>query len=243
MSLKALREKRAKLVADMRGILDAASQDDDRELTEEEAANYDDLKGQVAKLDSQIEREQEVSGMEAALETPDPAVAQRSGPGGNIPRAGGPEASREFESLGEFLATVVRNPNDQRLANLYDEEAGAVGQDGLRAEQRMDTGASGGFMVPTQFRSDLMRVDPQASIIRPRATVIPPGDPPDSAVTIPALDQTGTVPANVYGGVTVDWIAEGASKPETDAALREIKLEPQEVAGHVILTDKLLRNW
>jgi HK97 family phage major capsid protein len=60
---------------------------------------------------------------------------------------------------------------------------------------------------------------------------------------MPALDQTGTTPGNVYGGVTVDWIGEGAEKPESSAALREIMLTPHEVAGHVVITDKLLRNW
>jgi HK97 family phage major capsid protein len=135
---------------------------------------------------------------------------------------------------------VVRNPNDQRLATLYDENAG---EGGMRAEQRMDTGSAGGFAVPTQFRATLMEVSPQEARIRPRAMVIPAGTPPDSAITMPALNQDGTNPANVYGGVEVNWIGEGVAKPETDATLREIKLEPQEVAGHVVLTDKLLRNW
>ena len=43
MDLTALREKLAQIVADMRGILDAAAADDDRDLTDEEIAKYDAL--------------------------------------------------------------------------------------------------------------------------------------------------------------------------------------------------------
>ena len=107
----------------------------------------------------------------------------------------------------------------------------------------MDTGAAGGFMIPPQFRSELLRVDPVASLVRPRAQVIPAGSPPDSAITIPALDQTGDTPENVFGGVEVLWTGEGATISDTSAALREIKLEPEEVSGSVTITDKLLRNW
>jgi HK97 family phage major capsid protein len=232
MGLKAKREKRAKLVAQMRDIINAA-EEGERELTAEEVAQYDDLEAQVNALNADIDRLERLESTEAHLEQPQPAVASRNGP----QRSSGPEASLEFESIGEFLATVVRNPNDQRLANLYDENAS------VQAEQRMDTGSAGGFAVPTQFRATLMEVGPQEARIRPRATVIQPGTPPDSAITMPALDQSGANPANVYGGVEVNWIGEGAAKPETDATLREIKLEPQEVAGHTVLTDKLLRNW
>jgi HK97 family phage major capsid protein len=58
---------------------------------------------------------------------------------------------------------------------------------------------------------------------------------------VPALNQTGT--KGLQGGVTVHWIGEGDTKPETDADLRLITLEPNEVAAHVVVTDKLLRNW
>jgi HK97 family phage major capsid protein len=58
---------------------------------------------------------------------------------------------------------------------------------------------------------------------------------------MPALDQSAA--ENIYGGVVVDWISEGQAKPETDMRLREITLKPHEAAGHIVVTDKLLRNW
>ncbi len=98
-------------------------------------------------------------------------------------------------------------------------------------------------MVPTQLRSTIMSVEPQDALVRPRATVIPAGSPPDAAITMPALDQSGANPKNMFGGVEFKWIGEGEEKPETDAKLKSITLTPHEIAGFVTVTDKLLRNW
>lgn len=240
MTLRELREKKADKTKRMRAIADAAAVEN-RDLTEAEETEFAALDTDVDKLTTQIAREEKLTGREAEISAVLPAAGQHHRPG--VVRAQGDPAKREFENLGEFCAAVAFNPNDVRLANLYNADVGAA-QEGERAEQRMDSGPSGGFMVPEQLRPGIMQVDPQGSIIRPRATVIPAGTPPDSAVTVTALDQTGTAAqGNMYGGVIVNWIAEGGVKPETDAKLREIKLEPQEVAAHIVVTDKLLRNW
>lgn len=236
-TLAALGSQRVTLVGEMQAILDAAEKED-RDLTEEEAKAYDEKKEVLAGLDKRIARLQEVGAARAAGEQVIPAASRGAGP---ITPPPGPGAKREFENFGEFMAAVRFNPNDQRL-NFVEGVGAAEGGPELRGEMRMDNDTQGGFMVPEQFRSTIMRVEPQDALVRPRAQVIPAGSPPDAAITIPALDQTGT-DANIYGGVEVAWIGEGEEKPETDAALRSIKLEPHEVAGFVTVTDKLLRNW
>ena len=136
-------------------------------------------------------------------------------------------ARREFESFGEFMHAARFEPNDQRLQ--------------YGAAMDMSTGSAGGFAVPRQFRDELLMASADEALVRPRATVIPAGSPPDAGVDIPALEQG--VSQNVYGGVEVDWIAEGGTKPLTDAKIRQVALTPYEVAGHLVITDKLLRNW
>lgn len=235
MKLNALRDQRNKKVKEARDLVDKAAAEN-REMTDEEIKRYDaimgnkkdGIKGEVDKLNEQIERVENLEAVEAEQEQPGNRRV-------NHQRAGGPEASKDFENLAEFVATIAHNPNDQRLANLYHEYS---------AEQRMDTGTAGGYNVPTQFRDELFRVEPQEAIIRPRARVIEAGNPPDSAITMPALDQaTATNPANVYGGVQVNWTGEGAAVGATDAKFREITLTPKEVTGLITLTEKLLRNW
>lgn len=235
--LKTLREKRAKLVAEMRGIVETA-ETADRELTAEEQARFDELKAEKEGLDTRIDRLSGLEETETVLNAVIPAHSRRAG----IERAAGPEASKEFETVGEFLSAVRFRPSDQRLE--YVEGVGAeTDENGLRAEMRMDNDRQGGFMVPTQLRPTIMSVAPQDALVRPRANVIPAGSPPDAGITMPALDQSGDNPGNVFGGMTFSWIEEGGEKPETDAELRGISLVPHEIAGFVTVTDKLLRNW
>ncbi len=235
--LEQLYARRNELATTMRALVDKANAED-RDLDEAEAETFADAEAEVGKLTARIERLERVDALDASLDGARPAVARGQGA---IPRAGGPEAAREFESLGEFVHAVRFRQNDQRLASLFNEGVGQTPDP--RGEQRMDTGSSGGFMVPAQFRAELLRVDPAAAIVRPRARVIPAGSPPDAAITFPALDQTGAAPGHMYGGVEVAWISEGAQKPDTDADFREITLEPHEVAANLTVTDKLLRNW
>jgi HK97 family phage major capsid protein len=136
----------------------------------------------------------------------------------------------EWRNFGEFLQAVRFNQRDERLA-FHEFET---------RDMQVIPGASGGFLVPQQFSQTLLQVGPQDAIFRPRATVIPAGSPPDAPITFPVLDQSGA--RGVYSGVTVAWIAEGQAKPQTEPAFREITLSPREVAAHVVVSDKLLRN-
>lgn len=239
MSLKALREKRATHVANMRGMIDIAAADGDRDLNAEEVIAYDALAAEVAGLDMRIARMANLEDAEATGAASVGAAARGALPG----RGGrGPEARTQFESIGEFMYAVRFNPDDQRLN--FVEGVGALGADGeIGAELRMDNDTGGGFMVPPQLRTTILRVEPQEVLVRPRAEVIAAGSPPDASVVIPALDQTGSDPGHMFGGVQVQWIGEGDEKPETNAVLRNITLTPHEVAGTVTVTDKLLRNW
>ncbi len=139
-----------------------------------------------------------------------------------------PDGESGFQNFAEFLFAAVKKPSDPRLAQ-------------YRNEQSMGTGAKGGFAVPQQWSQELLRVDPMEAVVEPRARDIPAGSPPDSEITFPALNQRSS--SNMYGGVTVSWIGEGGTKPETDADLDEITLKPQELAAHIVTSDKLLRNW
>lgn len=239
---------REQLIAAMEAIL-AKAEAEARNLTAEEQAEWDAHKLAVDALDARTNdmnaRRAEVLARRvapvavAALPAPTAAPA----PAGRVVPMRGAEQPKEFETLAEFCTAAIANPNDPRLASLF-RSRGNFHDDGegVRAEQRMDSGQTGGFLIPTQFRQTIMAVAGPQSIVRSRATVIPAGSPPDSEIEIPALDQTGASPSNVYGGVSVSWIAEGGAKPETDADFRLISLKPQEVAGHIVMTDKLLRN-
>ncbi len=195
--------------------LNDASEQENRDLNEEEQTRYDEIMAETESIEKRIKRLKD----RAARDTGATGVA-----GGvrTRDRAG----DEEIRNIGEFVALVLNEPHNPRLRE--------------HRQMAMGVGASGGFAVPEQFGEMLREISPQAAVVRPRANVIPAGDPPDAAITFPALDQSGV--RGVYSGVTVVWTAEGGRKQETQPALREIKLEPEEVAAYTPITDKLLRN-
>lgn len=227
--LQELLQNRARLISNQRELLNKVKEEE-RGFTEEEDATFEDLDQQIHALDKQIEREKKVAAREADLNQPanEPyrpgANANRTIPG---PAPVDKKDDGGFKNLGEFVNAVRYGDPKGRL-------------EAMRNEQSMGDGPSGGFAVPEQFREEILRLNAEAAVVRPKASVIPAGDPPDSKITMPAFHQGAK---GVYGGVEVQWIGEGDTKPETGFKLKEVTLEPHEVAGHVVVTDKLLRNW
>ncbi len=221
--LKELRTKVEEAIERMKAILAGA---DGRDLSGDETKEYESLDESVDKTNRDIDRLEKLEALEARSQ------ATQEKP--HIPNFKKRTVVTEFSSLGEFLYSVRFNHNDPRLQDCEYKEF-------EQRDSTMGSGPGGGFAVPTQFRPELLSVTPQEAIMRPRATVIPAGDPPDAKISMPALDQTAN--QNVYGGVVVYKVAEGGAPTETNLRIREVSLEPAEMGGYIQITDKLLRNW
>jgi len=222
--LKLMREK-DELLGKRQELLDGIVAEN-REYTETELAEVEQMQKRVADYDRKIKEAQEIQNARVG-NTPAEALQAAQAPQSD-------PAPEGFRAFGDFLQAARWNhahPALQYRERVIDSE---------KRVMSMGVGAAGGFIVPEQFRETMLKIDPQAAIFRPRAQVIPAGSPPDAAITMPALDQSGV--KGVYSGVTVNWIAEAGLKPETEPSLLEVKLEPCEVAAHTIVTDKLLRN-
>ena len=257
MNLEQLRARLQAARDEARALLAAASPETG--MTAEQTASFDQLMAEVDTLEANISRVQNLDAADARAATIVPAAARGATPAAPI-RAGGDPAVREFENMGQFMAAVRFAPNDVRLSTLWDGNAGANAEGNLTPEQRaamlgvstdalaemrMDVGAAGGFAIPPQFRDQLLELPVYGEApIRAGATVIG-ADPnhPDAGITMPALDQSGNGVGHVFGGVTVGWVEEGGQKPLTNMALKEVTVDTHEVAGYMIVTDKLLRNW
>jgi HK97 family phage major capsid protein len=212
-----MKRERAAIVQQMRTILDAAEARSDKKLTSDEETRYTELNSQVAAASADIEREERQQQLESGLA---------------IPGTLGPN---EIRSFGDFLAEARFNPGSPAL------QQREVGGKGEKRDMSMGSGPSAGFLIPEEIDTTIRAVTPNQAIFRPRATVIPAGTNPDAAVGLIALDQSGSL--GVYSGVTVQWIAEGGTRPDAgDPQIRQIKIEPQEVSGYIDVTDKLLRN-
>ena len=195
-------------------------------FTAEDETAFGEMRAQVEGIGRQIERLEFVAGEQATLGRLDPVPAK--------PKPDStPSAKREapgienpgFENVGELVYCARFQPRDSRILAL----------------QEMGTGESGGLVIPDEINPTLREVTPQEAIFRPRATVVAAGEAPDADLVLPSLNQG--VGSNLYGGVAVDWIGEGGDKPETGMKIKETRWSPKEVAAHIVVTDKLLRNW
>lgn len=148
----------------------------------------------------------------------------------------------QMAGLTEYLDKPVSQPKAAGNAVATPEEKSyrTLG-DWISVEQRtISMGGQGGILVPDQFQPGLLKMGGEGTVVRPRATVIAAGDAPDAKITIPVLNQGGA--NGVYAGMTMTWIDEGGTKADTTPELTYIELEPKELGGSTIITDKELRN-
>ena len=145
----------------------------------------------------------------------------------------------EFASFGDFLVATYRfskfRDADPRLT-WFDEERGREGK--ALAE---GIGATGGFLVPTEFRAQLLAVAAERAIVRPRATIIPMSR---RSVQIPVLDQTSTTSgvSHFFGGVRVYWTEEAGEKTETSPTFKQRELVAHKLAAITYCSDELLAD-
>lgn len=228
-----LRQKKADAVKRMREMLDKAEADK-RALTAEEDAEYNALDATLDVLAKDIEREERLQEQEKEsrkiVNPPPNGVSDIH----ILHRDQEVNPEKEFTNTGEFFwamaAAKAEGRRDARLDALRE-----------KREQTMGTGATGGFALPIQFDSTIRMAMAQQAIVRPRASVIPAGSPPDARLEFPALDQTSA--QNMYGGVIVTHTGEGVTMTETTMRLREVSIEPKEISAYIVVTNKLLNNW
>lgn len=155
----------------------------------------------------------------------------------------------QFKSFGEVLQAIHRTSfggqRDPRLQvwDGADEPATSGGKGWVESTKDLveSVGASGGFLVPTEFDPTLKMLEPAASIVRQRATIIPMRR---RAIQIPVLDQTTTTSGvpHWFGGVYSKWTEEAASKPEYQPAFRQVELVAHKLVNYTEASDELLAD-
>jgi len=164
-------------------------------------------------------------------------------------------APKQYKSFGEWLISVAA-AGDQRKGfrtdprllgyRLDDEDDMAapgwtVGPGDTKATMVENVGARGGFLVPTEFRAELLGDEYERNFVRQRATIIPMRR---RQVNIPTLDQTGTT-ANVphqYGGMYATWTEEQGLKTQVDPTFRKVELVAHKLVCYTRASDELLAD-
>lgn len=136
-----------------------------------------------------------------------------------------------FAGIGDFLKTshhqnlATGRYNGEKLAQLKD----------ISNAYSSQQGDLGGFLVPEDFRSEIMQVALESAVVRPRATVITMGS---ATTSLPFVDQTTHV-GSVFGGMVFYWTQEAADLTESTAKFGRVKLEANKLTGYAVVPNEL----
>jgi len=138
---------------------------------------------------------------------------------------------KNAKSFGDFLLAIKRG-DAKRLKGVYNS---------VKAMEE-DSGTGGGYLVPEEYRTDLLKVSAMSSQIVPLVTRIPVRS---DAGSWPALDQFTAPTAGVgetafAGGAAVDVTAEGGTlATNNDPSLTEIQWRVHKVGDIVKVSNEL----
>lgn len=215
MTIQELRQRRAKLVADARAILNTADAAK-RELSAEESANYDALMKQVTDLGDDIGRRERLE----AIETE--------------------QRQSAHEPMRQPIGTPGAPALDSRATDQYRAAYRhwlAGGADVLNAAEsralQADNGTLGGYLIPPmQFVKDLIAAKDNAVFIRRLATV----------QTVTSSDSLGA-PSLDTDPADADWTSEiGTRQEDSSMAFGRREMKPQLIAKLVKVSEKLLNR-
>lgn len=151
-------------------------------------------------------------------------------------------SSGKFGEMRNFLFTVWKASNprfasqarDARLHYFNDEPAAGHQKDMVES-----VGEDGGFLVPEEFRPQLMSVAAESGIVRSRATIIRMAR---RQVSMPVLDQTDTTAGQPhwFGGMQFYWADEAAEKTITQPDFKKVILTANKLIGYTVASDELV---
>jgi len=146
------------------------------------------------------------------------------------PRAMGAQLDKEFQNSSEYFKLIWHNTNrDASMqAQLHR----------VRNAFSSTVPSEGGFLIPEQLRSELLRVSLETSLIRPRARVIPMES---LRVPFPAIDSTSNV-SSVYGGIVAFWTEEGAALTASQASFGRIVLDAKKLTAYTEVPNELISD-
>lgn len=241
-----LMEESAKARDQAQALMERAD-DEGRNLTAEEEEQFNELLATSDALKQQYAEQVEAdqrSARRLALEErkrefehmPSPLAMLHGGPLARVTYLHDrvlDDPKRGFAHMGDFFSAIYqasipgRGMVDERLLKMY--AASGMNQADL---------TQGGALVPPSFSQtiwDGMNASPDNLMALCNSFPVV-----GESLTIPvAADSIG---ASRYGGCQAYWIAEGEQKTPSFPRLRQLRLEPQELAVIVYATDKLLKN-
>lgn len=143
-------------------------------------------------------------------------------------KAEGSPLDGKFENFGEFLQIIDHRQNRSEAA--IRDRLGEV-----RNALSSNVPAEGGFLIPEEFRAELLRIAMEEAVVRPRARVIPMSS---LRVSLPMLDETSRA-SSVFGGVIAYWTEEAASLVESKPSFGKVVLDAKKLTAYSDIPNEL----
>jgi len=242
-----IREQRAELL-DRAGAINALADEQNRDLTPEEKADFDSIMAEHDGLDGDLQRFEAYEAKAKAIA--EARINNRISAGDHSGRAGQPLEQPGTDGAGEIegdLINRVKVPMKARLmaptlrnfqgptayeeafisgqwilANLYGNQKATKWclDNGLSVRDAMTEGnnTKGGLLVPEEFSATLIRLVEQYGIFRQKAYIWP------------MASDTATIPRRT-GGVTVYFVGENEEITDSDMSLDQVTLTARKVAA------------
>jgi HK97 family phage major capsid protein len=139
-------------------------------------------------------------------------------------KATGAAVDGTYKTLGEFAKAIIgaeKGQSDTRLKVLGE-----------------GVGDQGGFLVPEEFRAQLLSLALEDAVVRPRAFVLPMTS---SQMRVPSIRDTSHA-STTFGGVRGYWTAESASYTASEPTFASLALVAKKLTGYTTASDELLAD-
>lgn len=154
------------------------------------------------------------------------------------PRALGKPADGVFGDLVEYLQATAPDKVTNSLPDVAElrQKLGDV----LRIQNAYGSQvpADGGYLIPEEFRSDLLSVSMESAIVRPRATVLPMST---LRAILPSIDST-TNAGSIFGGIVAYWTEEAAALTASQASFARVVLEAKKLTAYAEYPNELVAD-
>jgi HK97 family phage major capsid protein len=138
----------------------------------------------------------------------------------------------EFTDMMDFMNTIDTRVdprgNDQIVARRAK----------LRNAMSSTVPADGGFLIPEEFRAELMKVALESAVVRPRARVIPMAS---LRAAIPTVDSTSNA-STIFGGIVAYWTEEAAALVQSSPTFGRVVLEAKKLTAYTEVPNELVQD-
>ncbi len=235
--LKALRDKKAALIAQANALLKGAEASASGVFTAEQQTEYNSVMETIDRVNAQITGAEKLAEQERSM-TPVADVTKKNDEDkkaiSTIVVGTDLAAEKPFSSFAEQLGAIVQagSPGgvvDPRL------KVGAV------AGSSEKVASDGGFLVQQDYSSEIIKRTYDIGEISSRVRRVPIGAN-SNGLKVNAIKETSRVNGSRYGGLNMYWEGEGDAATASKPKFRQMELKLKKLIGMMYATDELLQD-